>query len=191
MQRCWIKLDRPNLSMWRGDSSCTNDHTTAGRWTDAEKELHCNIHLTYTPFTLTAHTNIMQSHAPFERNAFNAVLSKLNVWFALTHLLVRGPMKGLVISCTVALEANNRPTFTFSFRSWSSALGQSDPFWGADTEVGAGVIGPAVLICGLKPVRRVVLSYKDTMLWKVPDGGRGDMEWFRTTWAASSSAVYR
>lgn len=137
------------------------------------------------------HTQISCNLMLFLKEMLFAVLSKLNVCFAITHLLVRGPMKGLVISCTVALEANNRPTLTFSFRSWSSALGQSDPFWGGVPKVGAGVIGPALLICGVKPVRRVVLSYKDTMLWKVPDGERGDTELFRTTWAASSSTVYR
>ncbi len=160
--------------------------------TETERELHCNIHLTYTPFTRTAHarTNISCNLMLLLREMLVAVRSKINVWFVSTHLLVRGPMKGLQINCTVALEANNRPTFTFSLRSCLSALGQSDLFWGGITEE-AGVIGLAVLICGLKPVRRVVLSYRDTMLWKVPDGDRGDMEWFWTDWAASSSIEYR
>ncbi len=35
-----------------------------------------------------------------------------------THLSVRGPMKGLIISCTVAFEANNSPTLMFTSSSW-------------------------------------------------------------------------
>lgn len=46
-------------------------------------------------------------------------------------------MKGLVMSCTVALEAKSSPTFTFSLSSWSSALGQSGcvELWGVRAEV--------------------------------------------------------
>lgn len=36
-------------------------------------------------------------------------------------------MKGLVMSCTVALEAKRSPTFTFSLRSCLSPLWQSGP----------------------------------------------------------------
>lgn len=44
----------------------------------------------------------------------------------ITHLLVNSPMNGLVRSWTVAFEANNRPTCTFSFRRSLSSLGQSE-----------------------------------------------------------------
>lgn len=44
------------------------------------------------------------------------------------YLLVSGPMKGLVISWTVALEANSIPTLTFSLSSVEEERGQSELF---------------------------------------------------------------
>lgn len=89
-----------------------------------------------------------------------------------TYLLVNGPMKGLVISCTVALEANSIPTLTFSLSNMLLDLGQSEEFWSraavAAAGVGAGGIRPAGLDVVLKPEDFTVLSYRDTMLLKDP-----------------------
>lgn len=83
------------------------------------------------------------------------------------YLLVSGPMKGLVISCTVALEANIIPTFTFSLVSKLVDSGQV-AFRGSSVpggRAGTSSVGPAV---ALEPTDFTVWSYKDTMVWKAP-----------------------
>lgn len=63
------------------------------------------------------------SQGPAIQNKINIELSDQN---NITYLLVNSPMNGLVRSWTVAFEANNRPTCTFSFRRSLSSLGQSE-----------------------------------------------------------------
>lgn len=77
-------------------------------------------------------------------------------------------MKGLVISCTVALEANSSPTLTFSPDSLLADWGQSEEFCGSS--VAAGVVGTRSvdLAVALEARDLTLLSYKDTMLWKAP-----------------------
>lgn len=77
-----------------------------------------------------------------------------------TYLLVRGPTKGLVMSWTVALEANSSPTLMFSFRRRLDDWGQSVEFACSCAALGAVVDLPVVL--EVKDL--TLLSYKDTML---------------------------
>lgn len=87
-----------------------------------------------------------------------------------TYLFVSGPMKGLVISCTVALEANSIPTLTFSLSSLLVDCGQSEEFCGSSVAAGAVETRSVDLVVMLEPKDLTVLSYKDTMLWKAPGG---------------------
>ena len=75
-------------------------------------------------------------------------------------------MKGLVISWTVALEANISPTFTFSLVSRPVASGQMEELCrgcvaGTSSADGAVALGPTDL---------TVWSYSETMLRKVAGG---------------------
>lgn len=76
-----------------------------------------------------------------------------------------GPIKGLVISCTVALEAKSIPTLTFSLTSILVDWGHLEEFCGSSVAVGA---------VGTRSVDLAVLdltvSYKDTMLLNVFGG---------------------
>lgn len=101
-----------------------------------------------------------------------------------TYLLVRGPTKGLVISWTVALEANSIPTLTFSLRRRLDDWGQSLEFGGS------AVLEAAVdLAVALEVKVLTLLSYKDTMLWKLSLGVCScGVLFFRT---ADSSKLYR
>lgn len=99
-------------------------------------------------------------------------------------------MKGLVISCTVALEANSIPTLTFSLSSVLVDWGQSEEFCGSSAAgaVGARSLDLAVV---LEPEDLTVLSYKDTMLWKAPGGPCCDGVLFFNTTSVGSSRLYR
>lgn len=81
-----------------------------------------------------------------------------------TYLFVSGPIKGLVISCTVALDANSIPTLTFSLSNLLVDWGQSEEFCGGS--VAAGVVGTRSvgLAVALESDDLTVLSYKDTMV---------------------------
>lgn len=81
-----------------------------------------------------------------------------------TYLFVSGPMKGLVISCTVALEANSNPTLTFSLTSMLGDRGQLEEFCGSAVAVGAVGSRSVDLAVALELKDLTVLSYKDTML---------------------------
>lgn len=99
-------------------------------------------------------------------------------------------MKGLVISCMVALEANSIPTLTFSLSSFLEDRGQSEEFCGSSGAVEVGRIrsvDPAVV---LVPDDLTVLSYKDTMLLKAPGGPCWDVLFFNAT-SVDSSRLYR
>lgn len=81
-----------------------------------------------------------------------------------TYLFVSGPMKGLVISCTVALEANSNPTLTFSLSSLPGERGQSEELGGSSVAVGAVETTSGGLAVVFEPKDLTELSYKDTML---------------------------
>ena len=81
-----------------------------------------------------------------------------------TYLFVSGPMKGLVISCTVALDANSNPTLTFSLSSVLADWGQSEELCGSSVAAGAVGTRSGDLAVVLEPEDLTVLSYKDTML---------------------------
>lgn len=108
-------------------------------------------------------------------------MDERNRWGGATHggsyLLVSGPMKGLVISCTVALEANIIPTLTFSLVSRVVASGQVE-------ELGGGCVGgtsSADRLVALESTDLTVWSYKDKMVWKVAGGALWDsVLFFRT-----------
>lgn len=80
------------------------------------------------------------------------------------YLFVSGPMKGLVISCTVALEANSIPTLTFSLTSMLVDWGQLEEFCGCVVAVGAAGSRSVDLAVALELKDLTLLSYKDTML---------------------------
>lgn len=101
-----------------------------------------------------------------------------------------GPTNGLVISCTVALEANSIPTLTFSLISLLVDRGQSVEFGGSCVPAGVRGSRSVVLAVVLNPDNLTVLSYKDTMLWK--DAGEscfGAVLFLSTS--VDSSRVYR
>lgn len=99
-------------------------------------------------------------------------------------------MKGLVISCTVALEANIIPTLTFSLVSKLVDPGQLE-FPGGSVpggRAGTRSAGPAV---ALEPTDFTVWSYKDTMVWKAPGGASWDSVLFFKTKSFDWSRLYR
>lgn len=100
-------------------------------------------------------------------------------------------MKGLVISCTVALDANSIPTFTFSLSSLLVDWGHSEEFCG--NSVVGGVVGTRSLDLAvvLEPDDLTVLSYKDTMLWKAPGAVCGGRVLFSSIVSVDSSRWYR
>lgn len=102
-------------------------------------------------------------------------------------------MKGLVISCTVALEANSIPTLMFSLSSVLVDLGQLEEFRAssAAAAVGVGEGRSAALIVVLEFDNLTVLSYKDTMLWKDPEGSCCDTVLFLDPVSTVSSMLYR
>lgn len=105
-------------------------------------------------------------------------------------------MKGLVISCTVALEANSSPTLTFSLSSLLVDPGHSEEFAGSSAAGGVGTSSvdlavAVVVVVALEPEDLTVLSYKDTMLWKAAGGLCCDRVLFCSTASVGSSRLYR
>lgn len=100
-------------------------------------------------------------------------------------------MKGLVISCMVALEANSIPTLTFSLSSLLLDWGQSDEFCGTSVVVGTIGTSSVDMAVVLETKDLTVLSYKDTMLWKAPGGLCWDGVLFFNTTSVDSSRLYR
>lgn len=108
------------------------------------------------------------------------------------YLLVSGPMKGLVISCTVALEANIIPTLTFSLVSRLVDPGQVE-FPGGSVpgrRAGTGPAGPGPVVA-LEPTDFTVWSYKDTMVWKAAGEASWDSVLFFWTRSLGWSRLYR
>lgn len=104
-------------------------------------------------------------------------------------------MKGLVSSCTVALEANNKPTLTFSLISLLVERGQSVEFCGSPPSsiIAADVGGTAPVDTpeALEPDNLTVLSYKDTIVSKAPGGVCCCGKVSFSTPSADSSRLYR
>ena len=109
-------------------------------------------------------------------------------------------MKGLVISWTVALEANNTPTLTFSLTNMLLDWGQSLSFCGSPVVMGAVGATGATGAAGVGSVGQAVtlelrdltlLSYKDTMLWKAPGGPRWSTVALLEAAPSDSSRLYR
>ncbi len=82
--------------------------------------------------------HIMQSHAPFKRNASCCTFKDKCVICLNPTCWLGALWRGYKLTVLLLLEANNRPTFTFSLRSCLSALGQSDLFWGGHHRRGRG-----------------------------------------------------
>lgn len=99
-------------------------------------------------------------------------------------------MKGLVISCTVALEANIIPTLTFSLSSMLVDSGQVE-FRGSSVPGGLAGTSSVGLVVALEPTDFTVWSYKDTMVWKAPDEASWDSVLFFKTKTFDWSRLYR
>ena len=101
-------------------------------------------------------------------------------------------MKGFVMSCTVALEANNNPTLTFSFSSLLVDCGQSEEeFCGSFILAGIGETRSVGLAVEFEPDNLTVLSYKDTIVWKDPGCSCCDKLLFLPAVSVDSSRLYR
>lgn len=100
-------------------------------------------------------------------------------------------MKGLVISCTVALEAKSIPTLTFSSSSLLVDWGHSEELSGSPVAAGGEGTTSVALTVALEPGDLMVLSYRDTMLWKTAGGPCCDRVLFFTVTSVDSSRLYR
>lgn len=137
-----------------------------------------------------ASTKVTRGVMPPQSKVISSMTTKKHRVITKTYLFVIGPTNGLVISCTVALEANSIPTLTFSLISLLVERGQSVESGGSCAAVGVRGSRSVVRAVVLNPDNLTVLSYKDTMLWK--DAGEscfGAVLFLSTS--VDSSRVYR